>query len=164
MKDVLRVNMTPTTILIGLLFACALLSSVRWGENVAKQPNVEYPVRNLRKKEEKEVYVTVRDDSSVIIGKQRHGDTLQLPFPPFPPHVDPGITFSRSINSVTSGSKFHLAFGPAGSNHCHLTDSYGDDQCHYSWGDTLEATYNLQLGTELEEGDTIDGKFKVRSN
>mmetsp|Transcript_11459 Transcript_11459/g.33788 ORF Transcript_11459/g.33788 Transcript_11459/m.33788 type:complete len:250 (-) Transcript_11459:231-980(-) len=96
-------------------------------------------------------------------GEQDSTWEWEFPFPPFPRAVASGVTFSRNIIHINGGSKFHLTFGPevGSTSHCKSADTFGDNNCHYKWGDGLVATYKLDLETELEDSDTIHGHFKI---
>jgi hypothetical protein len=69
-----------------------------------------------------------------------------------------GVTFSREIAAIPNGSSFDLIFG---ANHCTSQDKYGDNNCHFDWGETLQGSYKLLLTEELDAGDTMSGHFKV---
>jgi len=154
------------TLAAAALIVCAVLAPAAAEENVlAGSPNSKTPHPHLRGRDLGADEVLLVDDSEPPPPSAKSGGgfgfpKLAIPFPPLPPHVDPGVTFSRSIKSIEGGSEFRLRFGPD-ENHCKSADGFGDNECHYSWGDALDATYDLRLETEMVEGDTISGEFKI---
>lgn len=65
--------------------------------------------------------------------------------------ISSGVTFSREISIVPEGSSFDLVFGD---NHCTSQDQFGDNECHFDWGETVRGNYKLLLTEELDAGDT----------
>lgn len=77
-----------------------------------------------------------------------------LSFPPI--HVDDGLTFTRSIQKLDASFQLHLQEG-----HCKSHDKYGDNNCHYDWGDEVIGNYTVVSPQLIHEGDTMTGDFRV---
>jgi hypothetical protein len=76
----------------------------------------------------------------------------------FPPiHVDDGLTFTRSIQKLDASFQLHLQEG-----HCKSHDKYGDNNCHYDWGDDVVGNYTVVSPQLIDEGDSMMGDFRVR--
>ena len=80
------------------------------------------------------------------------------PIPPFPKPTKDGVGFTRKISRIDSNTSFSLTFG---GGRCTSNDQYGNNACHYNWGDAIVANYTVQLGEPLQEGDTLQGHFKI---
>lgn len=82
---------------------------------------------------------------------------LQLQDETIPFHVDDGLTFSRDIHKLDASFKLNLEEG-----YCKSHDKYGDNNCHYKWGDAILGNYTVVLPQLIDEGDTMMGDFRVR--
>lgn len=77
----------------------------------------------------------------------------------FPPIVVPkGVTFSRNIQRLPPNATYQLQFD---GNHCKSRDQYGDNNCHYDWGEVVRGNYSLSLPYEIERGDMMHGDFEI---
>lgn len=81
------------------------------------------------------------------------GHTLRGPLPPS------GLSFTRTISDIPGS--FDLQFD---GNHCQLQDDYGDNECHFDWGEDITGRYKVQIDEDIVEGDVLEGHFKVRSS
>eukprot|EP00550_Attheya_septentrionalis_P008280 CAMPEP_0198288604 /NCGR_PEP_ID=MMETSP1449-20131203/7052_1 /TAXON_ID=420275 /ORGANISM="Attheya septentrionalis, Strain CCMP2084" /LENGTH=204 /DNA_ID=CAMNT_0043986773 /DNA_START=341 /DNA_END=955 /DNA_ORIENTATION=- len=87
----------------------------------------------------------------------RGGNDVEKISESFPTLVEEGITFSRTISLLPDGSSFDLQFD----GQCQNEDAYGNNDCHYDWGDTIGAKYSIMVTEELDASATIQGKFKI---
>jgi hypothetical protein len=75
----------------------------------------------------------------------------------FPPiHVDDGLTFTRTIQKLDASFKLNLEEG-----HCKSHDKYGDNNCHFEWGDNVLGNYTVVSPQLITAGDTMTGDFRV---
>jgi len=72
--------------------------------------------------------------------------------------LDDGLTFSRSINIQTDALDVHFEFD---SDHCDSSDKYGDNNCHYSWGETLRVGIAVNMTEPFTETDRVYASMKV---
>jgi hypothetical protein len=56
--------------------------------------------------------------------------------------MDTGVFFSRTLSNLPSDSSFALNFSQY---HCQERDGYGDDHCHYDWGEDVVLEYYVVL-------------------
>jgi hypothetical protein len=71
-----------------------------------------------------------------------------------------GIYFSRSISSWSPDSPLQVQFD---SKHCKETDVYGENNCHFDWGDQVDVNYSIYVNQTLDESAYLEGTFKVKS-
>ena len=69
-----------------------------------------------------------------------------------------GITFSRTVDTISSDSDFVLTFDSG----CSSTDDFGSNDCSFSWGEIVTGTVEGDLGHDLSEGSTVSVDLKVR--
>jgi hypothetical protein len=69
-----------------------------------------------------------------------------------------GISFQRTISNFPSNSTFWLTFQD---KKCQDSDSFGDNHCHYDWGDYVSADYSIFVNETLTEAAFVKGTFKV---
>mmetsp|Transcript_27992 Transcript_27992/g.60976 ORF Transcript_27992/g.60976 Transcript_27992/m.60976 type:complete len:230 (+) Transcript_27992:38-727(+) len=100
--------------------------------------------------------VSLTDDSRQQEKKNDHENFP--PIPPFPKPTKDGIGFTRKISQLDSNTSFSLTFG---GGRCRSKDEYGNNSCHYNWGDAIEANYTVKLGEPLQEEDTLQGHVKI---
>lgn len=74
------------------------------------------------------------------------------------PIIQDGLSFSRKIKHINDAS-FQLSLD---NNHCISHDVYGDNACHYDWGEQVLGNYNVTLDTNIQHGDYMTGSFHVR--
>ena len=48
-----------------------------------------------------------------------------------------------------------------GQGHCAERDGYGDNDCHFAWGEVAAANYTVQFTDQIESEDLIIGNLKV---
>lgn len=75
--------------------------------------------------------------------------------------IVPGITFHRIVNTLSTDwvSQISVEFSH---QHCVEQDEYGNNQCHYDWGETLRMNVTAcNIMKPLGEYLVIDGVFKV---
>jgi hypothetical protein len=48
-----------------------------------------------------------------------------------------------------------------GGDPCQERDDYGDNQCHYDWGETARANVSLSWPHQIEGGDFLSGHLKM---
>lgn len=75
--------------------------------------------------------------------------------------LESGVSFTWKISQLPQDSSFDLHFD---GNKCKSQSIYGDNDCHYNWGDTVSGQYKLSVQEEIVEGDTMTGHFKVRQD
>jgi hypothetical protein len=56
--------------------------------------------------------------------------------------------------------RFELNFEDS-SNHCSLRDVYGDNHCHFDWGEKITGRVTLQLNDPIVEGDYMEGALVI---
>jgi hypothetical protein len=71
-----------------------------------------------------------------------------------------GIYFSRSISSWSPESPLQVQFD---SKDCKETDVYGENNCHFDWGDQVAVNYSIYVNQTLDESAYLEGTFKVNS-
>ena len=76
------------------------------------------------------------------------------------PHIENGVTFSRSFTQLPKNSNFYLQFND---NHCASSDAYGNNACHFNWGETMMGNYSISLPISIDVGDSMTGHFMVRN-
>jgi hypothetical protein len=69
-----------------------------------------------------------------------------------------GVSFQRTISNFPSNSTFWLTFRD---KKCQDSDSFGDNHCHYDWGDYVSADYSIFVNETLTEAAFVKGTFKV---
>lgn len=99
--------------------------------------------------------VSLKDDAATA--DQLH-EQIDNSFPPFPKPTKDGVGFRRTISELDENTSFSLTFG---GGQCNAKDEYGNNACHYNWGEAIEANYTVQLGEALDKGDTLQGNFHV---
>lgn len=74
-----------------------------------------------------------------------------------------GISFRRSIQTYNPVSLLNVHFDGAhdGKRHCHTSDQFGDNACHFDWNDKLIANYSVFIDETLTEEAYIYGVFEV---
>jgi len=73
--------------------------------------------------------------------------------------AESGLTISRTIDTIDDKLSLTIAFVHAT---CDEEDEYGNNNCHYNWGDDLNINVTLNTnGVPFGEGDNVVGKFKV---
>lgn len=73
--------------------------------------------------------------------------------------VEEGVTFTRNINLFPADAAFVMSLAD---DDCKQHDVFGDNDCHFSWGQSVTGTFNVKFSDQIEEGDYIIGDFKVR--
>ena len=89
--------------------------------------------------------------STVLVGLTLSLSTAQLLAPP------KGLSFTREISEIPGS--FDLVFD---GNQCKSQDAHGDNDCHFEWGEDVTGSYKLQVDHTIDEGDQMEGHFKVR--
>ena len=97
--------------------------------------------------------VSLKDDA-----RHHESNSAFPPIPPFPKPTKDGVGFTRKISQLDSNTSFSLTFG---GGQCKSKDEYGNNACHYNWGDAIEANYTVKLGEPLQEEDTLHGHLKI---
>ena len=69
-----------------------------------------------------------------------------------------GVSFQRTISNFPSNSTFLLKFGD---KKCQDSDTFGDNHCHYDWGDHVSADYSIFVDETLTDAAFVHGTFKV---
>jgi len=72
--------------------------------------------------------------------------------------VQDGVTFTRTIKHLNATFELNLEDG-----HCATHDKYGDNNCHYDWGEQVLGNYSVQSPHVIEHGDYMTGSFRVRT-
>ena len=70
--------------------------------------------------------------------------------------IPDGLTFSRTIRHLNAS--FELQLDP---NHCQSHDKYGDNHCHYQWGEQVLGNYSVTFPQAIQHGDYMTGTFHV---
>ena len=70
-----------------------------------------------------------------------------------------GISFSRNVDILTNDLN-HVKFN-FDQGHCDSTDDYGDNNCHYSWGETMNLNLHIDLQQPFTMNDTIHASLTV---
>jgi hypothetical protein len=143
----------------------------RWevSNNDVQQPKLGYPDDDTLDYGQKFVrpFISSSEMNSLLTTSELTVDaTLQHPTQPstdhsFPHRILPGITFNRIIEELSPDwvSQISVEF----SQHCLERDEYGDNQCHYDWGETLSMVVTAcNITTPLTEVMFFHGVFKVR--
>lgn len=68
-----------------------------------------------------------------------------------------GVTFSRTVESIAADSNIYLIFDSG----CKSTDTYGSNDCAFSWGSYVSGNVTGKLGHDLDEGSKIIVDLKV---
>ena len=55
---------------------------------------------------------------------------------------------------------FELNFDDS-SHHCTVRDEYGDNHCHFDWGETITGRVTVQLNDPVVEGDYLVGALRL---
>ena len=71
--------------------------------------------------------------------------------------VKDGVTFTRSIKHLNATFTLHLE-----DHHCRTQDMYGDNDCHYDWGEKVLGSYTVVSPHVIQQGDYMTGTFHVR--
>ena len=82
------------------------------------------------------------------------------PRDPLRPHIENGVTFTRSFAQLPKDSNFFLQFND---NHCTSSDTHGNNACHFDWGETMVGNYSISLPISIDVGDSMTGHFMVRN-
>lgn len=72
--------------------------------------------------------------------------------------IPDGIAFNRTISYLSSADSLKLHFDP---KYCKETDVYGENDCHYNWGERVALNYAVFANESLDENAYIEGSFKV---
>jgi hypothetical protein len=72
--------------------------------------------------------------------------------------VEEGVSFTRNINLFPADAAFVMSLA---NDDCKQHDVFGDNDCHFSWGQNVTGKFNVKFGDQIEEGDYIVGDFKV---
>lgn len=70
--------------------------------------------------------------------------------------VEDGVTFTRTIKHLNAS--FHLSLQEG---HCISHDEYGDNNCHYTWGEQVLGNYSVSSPRTIQHGDYMTGSFHV---
>jgi hypothetical protein len=73
--------------------------------------------------------------------------------------IEEGVTFTRNINLFPADAAFVMSLAD---DDCKQHDVFGDNECHFSWGQNVTGKFNVKFSDQIEEGDYIVGDFKVR--
>jgi hypothetical protein len=73
--------------------------------------------------------------------------------------VEKGVTFTRTISKFPTDAAFVISLAD---DDCKQHDVYGDNECHFSWGQNVTGNFKVKFSDQIEEGDFIVGDFKVR--
>lgn len=65
---------------------------------------------------------------------------------------DKGVSYKRSIMLNDDDSSFYMDFD---GDNCKRADIYGDNRCHFDWGETVSGTVNATFNLTFDEGDVI---------
>lgn len=68
-----------------------------------------------------------------------------------------GVTFTREINKLPGSFDLHFD----NNNRCDSQDVHGDNDCHFDWNEDVTGAYKLVIDVPIEEGDQMEGHFKV---
>ena len=74
------------------------------------------------------------------------------------PEILKGVTFRRTITRFPHEASFVMNMN---GHYCQERDEYGDNQCHYEWGQDAAGNYTVQLPDDIEAGDFVTGSLKV---
>lgn len=72
-----------------------------------------------------------------------------------------GITFKRKVDFKSDEVNVAVDYDDS---HCKSRDDYGDNECHYNWGETMNPQININFKTEgdgFKEGDIVKGNMWV---
>lgn len=74
-----------------------------------------------------------------------------------------GISFRRSVETYDPVSFLSVHFDGSqdGKRHCHTTDEFGDNACHFDWNDQLVVDYSVFINETLTEEAYVSGVFQV---
>jgi hypothetical protein len=72
--------------------------------------------------------------------------------------VEEGVSFTRNINLFPADAAFVMSLAD---DDCKQHDVFGDNDCHFSWGQNVTGKFNVKFSDQIEEGDYIVGDFKV---
>jgi hypothetical protein len=77
-----------------------------------------------------------------------------------------GISFRRHIETYDPVSFLFLNFDGSqdGKRHCHSSDQFGDNACHFDWNDHLVLNYSVFVNATLTEEAYVSGVFEVCNN
>jgi hypothetical protein len=70
-----------------------------------------------------------------------------------------GRSFTRNINVFPADAAFVMSLAD---DDCKQHDVFGDNDCHFSWGQNVTGKFNVKFSDQIEERDYIVGDFKVR--
>lgn len=71
--------------------------------------------------------------------------------------IQEGVTFSRTIQHLNASFELQLD-----KNHCQSHDKFGDNHCHYNWGEQVLGNYTVTFPQAIQQGDYMTGTFHVR--
>merc|ERR1712154_39091 len=72
-----------------------------------------------------------------------------------------GISFTRKVQFKSDLVNVAVDYDD---NHCKSKDQWGDNQCHYDWGETMNPQIDVNFKTEgdgFKEGDIVKGSMMV---
>lgn len=72
-----------------------------------------------------------------------------------------GISFTRKVEFKSDEVNIAVDYDD---NHCKSKDDYGDNECHYNWGETMNPQIDVKFKTEgdgFKEGDLVKGSMRV---
>lgn len=91
----------------------------------------------------------------------------ELPLGSFPNiGVEKGVTFTRTITQFPDDAAFSMNLDDHNDNDqqhvCQQRDEYGDNECHFDWGQLVTGNFTVKFSDQIEQGDFIVGDVKVR--
>ena len=71
-----------------------------------------------------------------------------------------GLSFTRQVSKIPDGSSFQMSMN---GTHCSKEDSFGDNICHFNWGDDIIGSFAVDLPSivVLDKGDIFKGSFFI---
>lgn len=93
--------------------------------------------------------------------EQLHPNVVDDSSPPETPSRDDkiwpfkreGVSFSRDVKQVPPNSYVKLNFDEG--SHCKLSDNFGDNDCEFKWGETIQGNFTEISDVTLDAGDKL---------
>jgi hypothetical protein len=95
---------------------------------------------------------TKQIDPHFNVAKQIHPHIFNVANTP----VQDGLTFTRNIKHLNASFHLDLEGG-----HCKSHDKYGDNICHYDWGEQVLGNYTVETPRVIQHGDKMTGSFHI---
>jgi len=77
------------------------------------------------------------------------------------PEILKGVTFSRTFTHFPNNASFDMYMD---GHHCQERDEFGDNQCHFEWGEDASGNYTMEFVDDIQAGDFVTGSLKVCMN